>query len=135
MRANRDETPVTPVRRSANYSMLVAGAALLLLAVLLYMGLRDSDTPVAEPVPLPVVRDSAIVAPPVVETPAGQAQTAPDAAPRGDFGERQLDPPVATVGAGTAPVTEQATDESLVIDGPLLEELEQDAEAEAPVRN
>jgi hypothetical protein len=134
MRANREDTPVVQERRAGNYSMLVAGASLFLLALLLYIGLSDSDTPATEPVPLPVVRDSAIVAPPVVDTPATQPQTA-NATARGNFSERQLAPPTSTVGAGTAPVTEQVSEDALVIDGPLLEELEEEAQTETPAAN
>ena len=52
----------------------------------------------------------------------------------GDFRQRQLAPEVPTVGAGTAVITERAGDSSLVIDGPLLQEIEDDAGAAAADR-
>ncbi|MDY6981732.1 MAG: hypothetical protein SV422_01455 [Pseudomonadota bacterium] len=133
MRAERDDVRFTPERR--NYTMLIVGGTVLILAVLLYIGLRDTDELIEE-TPT-VVRDSAIVAPPVVDTPPPvQQQTAGgDAAAdaqRRDFTERELPPPVDTVGAGVvAPAIERAASESLVIDGDLLEELEEDAQVRA----
>lgn len=132
MRAERDDVRVTPERR--NYTMHIIGGAVLILAILLYIGLRDTDELIEEPPA--VVRDSAVVAPPVVDTttPAQPQATPGDTADarREDFNERQLPPPVDTVGAGAiAPATERAASESLVIDGDLLEELEEDAQVRA----
>lgn len=135
MRADRDDIRFEPERRSGNYTMIIAGGAVLVLAILLYVGLSDSDAPV-EVAPAAGLRDSAVVAPPVIDTPqtpAQQQQPAPDAATsttsRDDFNERQLAPPTSTVGAGAAPASERANSERLVIDGRLLEELEEDAQA------
>jgi hypothetical protein len=125
MRADREEINL-PSERPRNYLPIVGAAAVLVLAIPLYFVLQSPDEPAAEqPVSMPVVRDSAVVAPPVVD-PAAQQQTAA-AAPTGDFGERRLAPQVPTVGAGTATVAERAAD-SLVIDGPLLQQIEDDAE-------
>ena len=144
MRADRDDIRLAPERRAGNYTMIIAGASVLVLAILLYIGLRDSDAPEA-PAAAAVVRDSAIVAPAVVDTTApdsAQQQAAPGATtgttttPRGDFNERQLAPPTSTVGAGAAPASESANAERLVIDGDLLKEIEDDAQpADAPAPN
>lgn len=130
MRAERDDVRVSPEHR--NYTMHIIGGTVLILAILLYIGLRDTDELLEEPPA--VVRDSAIVAPPVVDTttPVQQqpaaGETVADAARR-DFSERELPPPVDTVGAGiVAPANDQTTVESFVIDGDLLEELEEDAQ-------
>jgi hypothetical protein len=125
MRADRDDINL-PSERPKPYLLVVGAAAILVLAIPLFFVLQSPDEPVAEqPVAMPVVRDSAVVAPPVVDTTA-QALTA--AAPRGDFTERRLAPEVPTVGAGAATVAERASDEGFVIDGELLEEIEDDAE-------
>lgn len=135
MRADRDDIRFEPERRAGNYTMIIAGGAVLVLAILLYVGLSDSDAP-DEAAPTAVVRDSAVVAPPVVDTPtpetARQQPATGDAAadtPRRDFNERQLSPPTSTVGAGAAPANERVNSERLVIDGRLLEELEEEARA------
>lgn len=126
MRADREDMNL-PSERPRPYMLIVGAAAILVLAIPLYFVLQSPDEQAAEqPVSMPVVRDSAVVAPPVVDTTA-QQQTAA-AAPRGDFTERRLAPEVPTVGAGTAVVAERASDESFVIDGELLEEIESDAE-------
>jgi hypothetical protein len=134
MRAERDE--IRPESARPTYTMHIVIGTVLVLALLLVVGLRDSDdlleAPAAE-----VVRDSAIVEPPVVETAAPPAllQGAQDAnaadTRRGDFRERQLPPPVGTVGAGEAQIGEAARGERLIIDGDLLKELEEDAEVRA----
>ena len=125
MRADRDDINLHS-ERPRSYLLVVGAAAVLVLAIPLYFVLQSPDEPaVAAPASLPVVRDSAVVAPPVVDTTAQQQNVA--AAPAGDFAERRLAPEVPTVGAGTAAVAERATDESFVIDGPLLEEIEEDA--------
>jgi hypothetical protein len=126
--------PTAP-ERPRSYLLVVAAAAILVLAVPLYFLFRDPVEPSpAEAVPQPVVRDSAIVAPPLVDT-AAQQQTAA-AAPTGEFPERRLPPEVPTVGAGAATVTEQrASDESFVIDGALLEEIEEGADEAAPAES
>jgi hypothetical protein len=129
MRANREDLTLPP-ERPRTYLLLVAAAAVVVLAIPLYFVLQDPDEQSTEaPVPMPVVRDSAIVAPPVVD-PAAQQQAVPTGA-TGDFTQRQLNPDVPTVGAGTATVVERARDNRLVIDGPLLEEIESDAAAGA----
>jgi hypothetical protein len=125
MRADREDINL-PSERPKPYLLIVGAAAILVLAVPLYFVLQSPDEQAAEPpVSMPVVRDSAVVAPPVVDT-AAQQQTAA-AAPRGDFTERRLAPEVPTVGAGTATVAERASDESFVIDGELLQEIEEEA--------
>lgn len=133
MRAEREHLSLEPEAQPRNYLLIAGGAGIAVLALLLYFGLRDSDA-APEAAPVPVVRDSAIVAPPVVDTPAAPAPVA-QLAPQGtattprNFAERQLNPPVPTVGAGVAPVSERASGEALVIDGELLEELEEEAGA------
>lgn len=124
MRADREDINL-PSERPKPYLLIVGAAAILVLAIPLYFVLQSPDEPAAEqPVSMPVVRDSAVVAPPVVDT-AAQQQTA--TAPRGDFAERRLAPEVPTVGAGTATVAERGSDESFVIDGELLQEIEEEA--------
>ena len=127
MRANREDLSL-PSERPRSYLLLVAAAAIVVLAIPLYFVLRDPAEPsAAPPAPMPVVRDSAIVAPPVVDTPA-QPQAAAPTTVAGDFRQRQLAPQVPTVGAGTAEATaERASDSSLVIDGSLLQAIEEDA--------
>jgi hypothetical protein len=106
MRADRDDTRFTPERR--NYTMPIVAGAVVLLAILLFIGLRDSDELIEQPAA--VVRDSAIVEPPVIDTtaPAQQQATTEQRndtvaqGPRGNFNERQLPPPTSTVGAGAA---------------------------------
>ncbi|MGV3590264.1 MAG: hypothetical protein ACO1PZ_01165 [Gammaproteobacteria bacterium] len=134
MRADRDDIRFEPEGRGGNYTMIIAAGAVLVLAILLYVGLSDSDAP-GESAPAAVVRDSAVVAPPVVDTaqtPAPEQQSAAGTTTtttsRENFDERQLAPPTSTVGAGAAPVNERANSERLVIDGRLLEELEEDAQ-------
>jgi hypothetical protein len=127
MRANREDLSL-PTDRPRSYLLLVAAAAIVVIAVPLYFVFRDpAPQPAEAPVPMPVVRDSAIVAPPVVDTAPPQA--APQTAATGEFPERQLPPEVPTVGAGTATVANRASDSSFVIDGTLLQEIEEDAEA------
>jgi hypothetical protein len=135
MRAERDDIRLAPERR--NYTMPIAIGAVLILAILLYIGLRDSDEQLLEAAAETVLRDSAIVEPPVVDTtqvPA-QLQGAPEntavGSPRGDFNERQLPPAVDTVGAGEAQISDMARGERIVIDGALLQELEEDAQVRA----
>lgn len=138
MRANREEDLAFEHERGPRpYTMLIAGGGVLVLAILLYLGLGDSGEAPPAPTPMPVVRDSAIVAPPVVDNPPTQAQATQNAGTTvsRDFGERQLAPPTATVGAGAAPVSERADVERLVIDGELLKELEEDAQAEGGTAN
>ena len=135
MRADRDDLRFEPESRGGNYTMIIAAGAVLVLAILLYVGLSDSDTPAETPAA--VVRDSAVVAPPVVDSaqqaPAQQQQseagTAAGTTSRDNFNERQLAPPTSTIGAGAAPANDRANTERLVIDGRLLEELEEDAQA------
>jgi hypothetical protein len=130
MRADREDIVQMPSARPKPYLLVVGAAAVLVLAIPLYFVLQGPGEPVAEqPVSMPVVRDSAVVAPPVVDTAAQQQPAA--AAPRSDFTERQLAPEVPTVGAGTAATAQRASEEGFVIDGPLLQEIEADAEAEA----
>ena len=126
MRADRDDTPFVHEQPGNNYTMWIVAGTVLLLAILLYIGLGASDESTPAPVTQQVVRDSAVVAPPVVDSPAPQSQAAQSPAP--GFNERQLAPPTSTVGAGTAPVSESASGEPLVIDGELLEELEEEAQ-------
>lgn len=126
MRADREDISLPSVRPKS-YLLVVGAAAVLVLAIPLYFVLQDPAEPAEqEPVSMPVVRDSAVVAPPVVDT-AVQQQT-PAATTTGDFTERRLAPEVPTVGAGTAAVAERDSDDSFVIDGPLLQEIEEDAE-------
>ena len=133
MRAEREDIQLAHERRSGNYTMLIAGGSLLVLAILLYIGFSGADDAPAEVTPLPVVRDSAITAPPVVDNAANQAPAAQSTNQGGtrQFNQRQLSPPTDTVGAGAAPTAESTEAERLVIDGELLEELERDAETEA----
>lgn len=128
MRANRDDdTPYVHELPRTNYTWHIVGGIALLLALLFVIGIDDEDEVTTPAIDQPVVRDSAVVAPPAVDTPASpQAQDAPN--PREGFSERQLAPPSSTVGAGTAPISESVNRERLVIDGELLEELEQEAQ-------
>lgn len=128
MRADREDINL-PSERPKPYLLIVGAAAILVLAVPLYFVLQSPDEPTADqPASMPVMRDSAVVAPPVVDT---TAQPQSGEAPRGDFTERRLAPDVPTVGAGTATVAERASDESFVIDGELLEEIEDEAEEDS----
>lgn len=132
MRATREDTPFVHEQRPRNYVPVVVAAAVLVLAIPLYYVLRDdpAEQP-AEPVQMPVVRDSAVTAPPVVNT-TPQQQAATQTAVTNDFPERRLAPQVPIVGAGTAEVVErESEEEGIVIDGPLLEELEADAAQDA----
>ncbi len=131
MRADRDEVPLNDERRGA-YGIVAAVGGVVVVALLLYFGLRDPAEPPAA-APQQVIRDGALVAPAAV-TPTPETPAAPPAAGNlADFNERQLAPPVPTVGAGAAAVLpEDADREALVIDGALLEELEEDAEATPP---
>src|SRR5262245_31914618 len=99
MRADREDLSVVPVR-PRSYLPIVAAAAVLVLAVPLYFVLQSPGEETAgAPVSMPVVRDSAVVAPPVVDTPV-QQQAPQQTAAAGDFAERRLAPEVPTVGAG-----------------------------------
>jgi hypothetical protein len=126
MRADRDEVPFNEERRGT-YGILAAGGGIVILALLLYFGLRDpAELPAT---PQQVIRDGGVVAPAV--TPTAEAPLAPAARDTANFSERQLAPPTPTVGAGAAAVTnrEDAEREALIINGELLEELEEDAAA------
>ncbi len=124
MRADREDINL-PSERPKPYLLIVGAAAVLVLAIPLYFVLQSPDEQAAEqPASMAIVRDSAVVAPPVVDT---TAQQEPATASRADFAERRLAPEVPTVGAGTATVAERASDETLVIDGELLEEIEDEA--------
>ncbi|MEY4641440.1 MAG: hypothetical protein RLZZ227_1434 [Pseudomonadota bacterium] len=136
MKAYREDMPFSDERRSV-FILVIAAAAVLAVCGLLYFGLRTSDEP-ATPASSPVVRDSATVVPPVVDTNAPTAEAQPTAqapaAERRDLTERPLASPRTTVGAGAAPVTGASTGDSaeaVVITGELLEDLEAQAEAEA----
>lgn len=134
MRANREDIQPVSERRQSQLP-LVAAAAAVVLAIPLYFVFRDpGDQGAAEqPAAMPVVRDSAIVAPPVVDAPVQQPAPQAQASTATQFPERRLAPEVPTVSAGTAPVIQRAgDDESLVIDGPLLQEIEEDAAENAP---
>lgn len=112
--------------------LVLAGVVIALVLVgMLYVTLQDStptvETPLAgtierlEPAPAPSVA-------PVQTTDAATATT-----PGGDFGARQLPPPVPTVSAQDSPVLnpndEQRAD-GVVIAGQLLEAIEEEAEKE-----
>jgi hypothetical protein len=134
MRASRDDdTPFVHEQPRGNYTVMIAAGSIAVLALLLYIGLRDSDDTLPAPATQQVVRDSAVLAPPVVDRPAPLPQAAESTAP--GFNERRLAPPESTVGAGTAPISAEANGERLVIDGELLEELEEDAQTEGAAQD
>ncbi len=134
MRAQRDDLPLGGLDdRRATYAIIaVAGA--VILGALLYWGMRDPAEP-ETPASQQVIRDSELVAP-AVNTAAAPAPAA--ASDNATFNQRQLPPPVATVGAGEAPPLvltngEEGSD-AVVIDGPLLEEIEEDAKTPPPAQ-
>jgi hypothetical protein len=137
MKGYREDMPFGDERRGI-FTMAIAVAAVLVLAALLYFGLSASEE-AAAPAASPVVRDSATVVPPVVDTnaPAAAAQSTPQApaTDRSDLTERPLALPRTAVGVGPAPATTTSgprdRSEAVVINGQLLEDIEAQAEAEA----
>jgi hypothetical protein len=143
VRADREDLPIgnengrrgTVDDRRATY-VIIAAAAAVIVGLLLYMGMRDPAEPEVA-APQQVIRDNELVAPPAVNTAAAPATTPGAAGETANFNQRQLPPPVATVGAGEAPAPATALDaegEPIVIDGVLLEEIEEDAATPAPAQ-
>jgi hypothetical protein len=127
MKHEHEESAFKEARRGVGPILLVA-AAVLVVAALLYFGLGGPDDAVVDVTP--AVRDTATVVPPVVDNTTTVGQQTPQTAGQQDLAERQLSSPRTTLGAGAAPVTtRENAEDSVVINGELLEGLEAEAQA------
>ncbi len=112
--------------------LILAGVVIaLVLAGMLYVTLQDS-TPAAE-TPVAGTVERTQTAPIQAVAPVQTTEAATPTAPAGDFGARQLPPPVPTVSAQDSPVlnlSDEQRPDGVVIAGQLLEAIEEEAEKE-----
>jgi hypothetical protein len=126
---------VLPQRQRGRISapLLLAGIviALLVLVGMVFVTARDSTPAVEAPVAGTIERSEP--APAQTVAPVQTTEAATVTAPAGDFGARQLPPPVPTVSAQDSPVlnlSDEQRADGVVIAGQLLEAIEEEAEKE-----